>query len=127
MARDTGDSQNEVSEGRLTRGDNNDHQKNNDANDQTHAHLHVLPPHIFAHAIGAAAEALGRDGQVVGLVLQGIEVLTTLRDLVDVFAHHTDGVIDLLEETVLDRIRKLRPSHRIFHQTLQSPGRDQAR
>jgi hypothetical protein len=79
----------------LTRWHNNDHQEDDHANDQTHAHLHVLPPHILAHAIGASAEALGRDGEVVGLVLQRIQVLTTLRDLVDVFAHHTDSVVDL--------------------------------
>jgi hypothetical protein len=39
---------------------------------------------------------LRRDGQVVGLVLKGIESLATLGNLVDVVTHHTDGVIDLL-------------------------------
>lgn len=80
----------------LTGRHNNDNEKNNHANDQAHAHLHVLPPHIFAHAIGASAETLSRDSKVVGLVLERIQVLTTLGDLVDVFAHHTDGIINLL-------------------------------
>ena len=82
--------------GALTRRHNNDNEKENDTDDKTHAHLHVLPPHIFAHAIGTSAEALGRDGKIVGLVLERVQVLTTLGDLVDVFAHHTDGIIDLL-------------------------------
>ncbi len=37
-----------------------------------------LPPHLLADSVGAAAEALGRDGQVVRLVLQGIETFAAL-------------------------------------------------
>jgi len=50
--------------------DNNDNQENDDTGNQTHAHLHVLPPHLFPDTIGPSAEALGRDGEVVGLVLK---------------------------------------------------------
>lgn len=78
--------------------DNDDQDQDDDTCDQAHAHLHVLPPHLLAHTVGTATEALGGDGQVVGLVLQRIEALTTLRDLVDVVTHHTDGVVDLLRK-----------------------------
>lgn len=79
--------------------DDNDQDQDNDTCNQAHAHLHVLPPHLLAHTVCTATEALGRDSQVVGLVLQRIEALTTLRDLVDVVAHHTDGVVDLLKRS----------------------------
>jgi len=55
-----------------------------------------LPPHLLAHPVGAPAEALGGGRQVVRLVLEMIEALATLRDLVDIVSHHTDGVVDLL-------------------------------
>lgn len=51
---------------------------------------------MLANAVGAAAETLGGDGKVVGLILKSIETLSTLGNLVDVVAHHTDGVVDLL-------------------------------
>jgi len=38
---------------------------------------------------------LGRYGEVVGLILKGVETLTTLGDFVDVFAHNTYSVVDL--------------------------------
>lgn len=79
----------------LTSNDNHDNQDNH-AGKQAYAHLHVFPPHLLAHAICAPTEPLGRYGQVVGLVLQRVEAFTTLRDLVDVLAHHADGVVDLL-------------------------------
>lgn len=81
---------------KLTNRDNNNYQQDDDTNNQAHAHLHVLPPHLLADSVGSPAETLRRDGQVVGLVLQGIESLATLGNLVDVVTHHTDGVIDLL-------------------------------
>ena len=80
----------------LTTGDDDNEQKNDDANSETDSHPHVLPPHLFSDPVGAATEALGRVGEVVGLVLQAVEVLATFRDLVDVGAHDVDGRVDLL-------------------------------
>ena len=76
--------------------DNDDDQQDDDGHDHAYAHLDILPPHLLPHAVGSPAEALGRDGQVVSLILEGVQTLSTLRDLVDVLTHHTDGVIDLL-------------------------------
>ena len=55
-----------------------------------------LPPHLFADSVGSAPEPLGRDGEVVCLVLKGIEAFTSLGNLVNVVPHYTDRVIDLL-------------------------------
>lgn len=44
---------------------NNNHQKNDDSTNQTHAHLHVLPPHLLPDSVCTAAETLGRVGKVV--------------------------------------------------------------
>jgi len=73
----------------------NDNEQDYNATDQAHPHFHIFPPHDFAHPICASAEALSGDSEVVGLVLEGIEAFTTLRDLVDVLFHHTNGIIDL--------------------------------
>lgn len=82
--------------GKRTRWNDNDEDKDDDAGNQAHAHLDVLPPHLLADAVGAPTEALGRDSQVVGLILQSIKTLASLGDLVDVLTHHADGVVDLL-------------------------------
>jgi hypothetical protein len=81
-----------------TTGDDDDDQQEDDADDQAHSHLHVLPPHLLADSVGATSEALGRNSQVVGLVLQTVEALATLRDLVDVVAHDVDGRVNFLHE-----------------------------
>jgi hypothetical protein len=83
----------------LTSRNNNNYNQDDDTRNQAHSHLHVLPPHLLAHPVGAAAEALGGNSQVVGLILKGIETLATLRHLVYVLSHYTNGVIDLLYET----------------------------
>jgi hypothetical protein len=80
----------------LTGWDNDDDDENDDTDDQTHAHLHVLPPHLLSHTIGASPEALRRHCQVIGLVLKGIESLASLGDFVNVLSHHTDSVVNLL-------------------------------
>jgi len=80
-----------------TRGNNDDQYQNDHACNQAHAHLHVFPPHLLAHSVGTPAETLGRDSQVVGLILKGVEVLATLGDLVDVLLHHVHRAVDLLE------------------------------
>lgn len=85
-------------ESKHTTGDDDDDQQEDDADDQAHSHLHILPPHLLADSVGTASEALSRDGQVVGLVLQTVEALATLRDLVDVVAHDIDGRVDFLHE-----------------------------
>jgi hypothetical protein len=56
----------------LTRRDKDDEEQNNDADDEAHSHLHVFPPHLLAHTVGAPSEALGGGGEVIGLVLQRI-------------------------------------------------------
>jgi hypothetical protein len=56
----------------LTRRDNNDSKQDDDADDEAHAHLHVLPPHLLAHAVGTPSEALGGLGEVVGLILERV-------------------------------------------------------
>jgi len=75
---------------------NDNDQEDDDANNDTHAHLHVLPPHLLPHAVCAAPEAVGLRGQRVGLVLQGVEALTTLGDFRDVLLHLRDGAVDFL-------------------------------
>lgn len=57
--------------------------------------------HLLANTVGAATETLGRDGQIIGLVLKRVEILSTLRDLVDIVAHHTDGIVDLLKSELV--------------------------
>ena len=58
---------------------------------------HVPPPHLLPDSIRSTPKSLGGCGEVVCLVLQRIEALTTLGDLVDIFTHYSDGVIDLLQ------------------------------
>lgn len=55
-----------------------------------------LPPHLLSNAVRTSTEAMSRGSQVVGLILKGIETLAALGDLVDILAHNTDRVIDLL-------------------------------
>jgi hypothetical protein len=40
------------------RRDNDDDQQNNDTDNQAHAHLHVLPPHLLSDPVGSPAETL---------------------------------------------------------------------
>ena len=96
--------------GKLTRRHNDNHKQDNDADGDPHAHLHVLPPHGLAHAVRAAPEALGRDGEVVRLVLEVVEALAALRDLVDVIPHHVHRVVDLLRGTGLADAQDIRGS-----------------
>lgn len=60
-----------------------------------------LPPHLLADLVGAAPEALRRLCQIVGLVLQVVQTSATFRDLVDVVAHHANGVVNLLLQVSL--------------------------
>ena len=81
----------------LTRRNNDDDEEDDDADNQAHAHLHVLPPHLLAYAVGAPSEALRGDSKVVGLILQRVEAGTALRNLVDVVAHDANSAVDFLE------------------------------
>lgn len=83
--------------------DDNDNE-DDDANTDAHSHLHILPPHLLPDTVRAAPEALRRDGKVVGLILESIETFTSLRDLVDVLAHHIDGVVDLSLKSLRPRV-----------------------
>lgn len=74
---------------------NNDNNQDYNNDDQADAHLHVLPPHLFSHSVGSAAEPLSGYSKVVCLILKGIETFTTLRHFVDILTHHTNGVVDL--------------------------------
>lgn len=83
-------------EGGLTRRHDDDNQQDDDADDDADAHLHILPPHLLAHAVGAAAEALRGRCQVVGFILQGVEALAALGGFAQVFLHLGHGTVDLL-------------------------------
>jgi hypothetical protein len=76
---------------------NDDDDENDQTNDYAHAHLHILPPHLFSHSIRAPSEALGGDCKVIGLVLERVQAFAALRDLVDILAHYTNGIVNLLE------------------------------
>jgi len=52
--------------------DDDDDKEDDDADDQAHPHLHILPPHLFPDSVGASSKSLGGDGEIIGLVLQGI-------------------------------------------------------
>jgi hypothetical protein len=84
------------SNGGLTRGHDDDNQQDDDADDNADPHLHVLPPHLLAHAVGAASEALRGRRQVVGLILQGIEAVAALRGFVQVVLHLAHCAVDFL-------------------------------
>jgi len=40
------------------RNNNDDDDEDDDACNDAHAHLHVLPPHLLSHPVGAASETL---------------------------------------------------------------------
>lgn len=75
---------------------NDDHQQDDDSDDYAHAHLHVLPPHLLPDPVGSTTEALGGLRQVIGLILEAVKSRTAVGDLVDVLAHNSNGIIDLL-------------------------------
>ena len=80
---------------RTSRNDDDTEQDDNTSN-QAHPHLHILPPHLLSDPIGATSEALGGNCKVVCFVLKRIQSFASLRDFVDVFSHHTHGIVDLL-------------------------------
>jgi len=72
-----------------------DENQNDDAGDEAHSHLHVLPPHLFADSVRAASEALRGNSKVVCLVLKSVKPLASLGDFVDVVSHNAHRVINL--------------------------------
>ena len=81
--------------GRTTWNDDDD-QKRDYAHNDPDPHLHILPPHLLADSVGAATEALGGLVQVLGLVLELVNVLATLGYGFEILLHDIDRVIDLL-------------------------------
>lgn len=65
---------------RHTTGHDNDDQQYDNADNDAHPHLHVLPPHLLPHAVGAAPEAVGLLREVLGLVLQVVQALATFAE-----------------------------------------------
>lgn len=80
----------------LTTRDNDDEQEDDYAYDDPDPHLHILPPHLLADSVGAATEALGRLVQVLGFVLELVNVLAALGYGFEILLHDIDGVVDLL-------------------------------
>ena len=52
--------------------DNDDNEEDDDADNQAHAHLHILPPHLFPDSVCSSSETLGRDSEVICLILQRV-------------------------------------------------------
>jgi hypothetical protein len=113
----------------LTGRDDDNQYQNDDARNEAHAHLHVLlpdkavslhalnqgswpgcqthlPPHLLANAIRAATEAVGRCREIVGLVLQSVKPLASLRNFVDVLPHNANSVIDLLQKHAVSSLHR---------------------
>ena len=81
---------------RPTTRDDDDEQKHDYGHDDPDPHLHVLPPHLLADSVGATTEALGRLVEVLGFVLELVNVLATLGYGFEVLLHHVDRIVDLL-------------------------------
>ena len=58
----------------------------------------LVSSYLFADAIRAPAEALSGRRQVVGFVLEAIDVFSTFPDFGDIAVHDIDRVLDLLPE-----------------------------
>ena len=80
----------------LTTRNDDDQQQHNYAHDDPDPHLHVLPPHLLANSVGAATEALGGLVEVLGFVLELVDVLAALGYGFEVLFHDIDGVVNLL-------------------------------
>lgn len=59
-------------------------------------YFYVFLLYLFVNLVGVMMEFLGRDGKVVGFVLESIEMFVMLGDFVDVIVYYFDGVVDLL-------------------------------
>lgn len=82
------------------RGNDNNEQENQNSDDDTNAHLHIFPPHLLSNSVCTAAKALGRNSQVVRLILESIQALTSIVGFVDVVSQDSHGVVDVLETQV---------------------------
>jgi len=73
----------------------NQQKQHNDPDNDPDPHLDILPPHLLSDTIGAAAEALRGLVQILGLVLQLVDVLAALGDRFEILLHDVDGIVDL--------------------------------
>ena len=80
----------------LTTRNDDDEQQHDYAHENPDPHLHVLPPHLFADPVGAAAETLRGLVEVLGFVLKLVDVFAALGDGLEILFHDVDCVIDLL-------------------------------
>ena len=80
---------------------NDDNNKEDDnADDQTHAHLHILPPHLLPNTIGSTSKALCGSGEIFSLPLGIIDLIASNMHGIDVLLHYADGIIDLLLKVI---------------------------
>ena len=75
---------------------NNNKQQYNDSHNNPDPHLDILPPHLLADTIGTATEALRGLVEVLGFVLELVDVFAALGDGFEVLFHDVDRIIDLL-------------------------------
>ena len=80
----------------LTARNDDDNQQHNYAHHDPDPHLHVLPPHLLADPICAATETLSGLIEVLGFVLELVDVLATLGDGFEVLFHNINSIVDLL-------------------------------
>lgn len=76
--------------------DNDKDQDDDNTSHDAHPHLHVLPPHLLPYTIRTTTETLGRLSEVISLVLEIVQPLTTLRNVLDIVAHDIHGIVNLL-------------------------------
>lgn len=55
-----------------------------------------LPPHLLADLVGTAAELLGCTLEIVRLVPEVVEIVTTSFRKHDVLLHYANGLVELL-------------------------------
>lgn len=53
-------------------------QQDDDSNDETDSHFHVLVPHGLPDAVCSPSEALSGCSEVIGLVLERVQAFSTL-------------------------------------------------
>lgn len=103
-----------------TGGYNDHNEQDDDADNDANAHLHVFPPHLLSNFVGTSAETSGRGSQIIGLVLNVIDMFTTLRNFIDVVFHYANRVIDLLLTTQVSNSRRRATSTRVQRTKHQS-------
>eukprot|EP01086_Lenisia_limosa_P004369 TRINITY_DN195_c1_g1_i3.p1 TRINITY_DN195_c1_g1~~TRINITY_DN195_c1_g1_i3.p1 ORF type:complete len:119 (+),score=11.25 TRINITY_DN195_c1_g1_i3:58-414(+) len=72
--------------------------------------LHVLPPHFPFQLSGTLLEGTCLVVKVISLVLHGVQLLTTVDDLINVILHNDFDIIDIILK-VGDLVRRLGLRH----------------